>query len=64
MWTTTTMIKAIFAFALIFMCVVTFQVFWKVLTKSEKWEFTKILFRGIIISMVTLAIMITTVILF
>ncbi len=58
------MIRAISVFAFVFSFLVFAQLLWKVLTKQEKWEFTKILFRGIIISMVTLAIMFAIVVFF
>jgi hypothetical protein len=58
------MIRAISVFAFVFSFLVFAQLLWKVLTKQEKWEFTKILFRGIIISVVTVAIMFAIVVLF
>jgi hypothetical protein len=58
------MIRAISVFAFVFSFLVFAQLLWKVLTKQEKWEFTKILFCSIIISMVTVAIMFAIVVLF
>ena len=58
------MIRAISVFAFIFFFLVFAQLLWKVMTKQDKWEFTKILFRGIIISMVTIAIMFAIVVFF
>lgn len=64
MWMITIMIKAFSVFAFIFSILVFIQLGWKVLTHQEKWEFTKILFRGIIVSMVTVTILAGIVILF
>lgn len=58
------MIRMLFVFLLTFVLITGLQIGWNMLTKSEKWQCTKILFRGIILSMVTVIVLTTIVILF
>ena len=58
------MIRMIFVFLLVFFLVSGSQMLWNAMTGDEKWQFTKIAFRGIIISVVTVIILTAIVIFF
>ena len=51
------MIRMIGVFFFVFIVVTLGNMFWSMMTGKEKWLFTKNLFRGIIISMVTVTIL-------
>lgn len=51
------MIRMLLVFFLVFALVSGSIMLWNAMSGKEKWEFTKILFRGIIISMVTVTIL-------
>ena len=58
------MIRMVLLFILVFFLVTGAQMLWSAMSGKEKWQFTKILFRGIIVSMVTVTILAGIVIFF
>lgn len=58
------MIRMLLVFFLVFALVSGSIMFWNAMTGREKWQFTKTVFYGIIISMVTVTILTAIVVLF
>lgn len=58
------MIRMLLIFIIVFLLVSGSQMLWSAMSGKEKWQFTKILFRGIIVSMVTVTILAAIVIFF